>query len=130
MVMVFGLLVATWAAFGAKRSPIERCVASVTAIVMMAGPWYASHFHFLLERLSHETLVASLEVGRSSSDVSNGIETLRMMVPAGELLLVFGFGVALWVRKASLFPAARVLGATVGGVLTVVFLPSLDKQKR
>jgi hypothetical protein len=123
VVMVFGLLVATWAAFGAKRSPIERCVASVTAIVMMAGPWYASHFHFLLDRLSHETLVASLEVGRSSSDVSDGIETLRMMVPAGELLLVFGFGVALWVRRASLFPVARVLGATAGGVLTVLFLP-------
>ena len=105
------------------RSPIHRCLVSIIAIVLIAGPWYAAHFHFLWERLAHEATTDTQALGVTSVAISKSVETLRLLVPGGELLFGFGIVVAIALRKLALGPPVWMLSAAVGSILTIAYLP-------
>jgi hypothetical protein len=123
VVMGLGCFVGLWVVVSADRSPIDRCVVSIIAVVMIAGPWYAAHFHFLLERLTHEAAMDTQTLGVTSIAISKSIETLRLLVPGGELLVGLGVIVAIALRRLTLGPAAWMISAVTGSVLTIAFLP-------
>jgi hypothetical protein len=122
-VMGLGLFVGLWVVVSSARLPIDRCVAAITAIVMMAGPWYSAHFHFLLERLAHEATTDTQMFGVTSMVVEQSIETLRLLVPGGELLLGLGVIMVIGLRRLTLGPAAWMISAVAGSILTIAFLP-------
>ena len=123
VVMGLGLFGGLAVVVSLARSPIHRCIASVIAVVMMAGPWYAAHFHFLLERLTHEATTDTQTLGVTSIAISKSVEALRLLVPGGELLVGLGVIAAIALRRLNLGPAVWMISAVAGSILTIAFLP-------
>ena len=122
-VMGLGLFVCLWVGVSSARLPIHKCIAAIIAVVMMAGPWYSAHFHFLLERLTHEATTDTQMLGVTAMVVEQSIETLRLLVPGGELLIGLGVLIVIGRRRLTLGPAAWMFSAVAGSILTIAFLP-------
>ena len=102
-------------------SAYRRALLALSAILILAGTWYAMRMPLLLDRMAHEATTGIPETGPTLHHLSMWIQTLRMLVQGGEIWLLIGLLLASWRRAGA--PRARAAGLAIGVWMSIRFLP-------
>lgn len=120
--------VALWASVTAittwrgRPLPGRWNLAAVTVgIAAVAGPWYALVWGSLWGRYAHEQ---RMYAERAATNLDAGIDTVRLLLPAGEVLLVVGVLVAVVGRRGGWTLAGRVAGGALAAAVIIQGLPA------
>ena len=84
LALVSTALVLTAALSIRALSAYRRALLALTAILILAGTWYAMRMPLLLDRMAHEATTGIPETGPTLHHLSMWIQTLRMLVQGGE----------------------------------------------
>lgn len=118
---VWGIVVAGLAWRGRAMPAVGNLGVATVAIAGLAGPWYALVWGALWGRYAHEGDALAM---RPVTNLAAGIETIRMLVPFGEVLLGVGVLIALATRRGRLAILASVAGGAVAAWVTIRILPT------
>ena len=121
LALVTTALVLTAALSIRALSAYRRALLALTAILILAGTWYAMRMPLLLDRMAHEATTGIPETGPTLHHLSMWIQTLRMLVQGGEIWLLIGLLLATWRRAGA--PWARAVGLAIGVWMSIRFLP-------
>lgn len=128
--VVWGVVAGLWAWRAAKAGsgagvggppgPLNLSVA-MAVVAGVAGPWYAQVWGSLWGRYAHEQRMYG---ARASTAVDVGIETVRLLLPLGEGLVVLGLLLALVTRRGRLAWLARIVGGAGAMAVIIEGLPA------